>query len=187
MKKLLLILVAFFPLLTYAQVIDTDNVKWELKNKDGFNVKYTNWGEIVISDSVVTCTIRPKSYTPFWAFEIKNDGVEKIIVKWKEAAMGSYNTSRILFGDMRKFEINREIPDATIYKGSSLRKDIVGENYIGEYSSGMVLLKQMKDSFKKTKKTQYTNVTIIIPIEYNGIEKLYKFELDGEYAGKIKK
>lgn len=187
MRNVLFILLFSFPLLLSSQIIDYDHVKWDLKNKDDYKVEYTNWGEIIISDSIVSFTIRPKASKMLWDCKISNTGSDKIIVKWNEAAMGSYSVSKIVFGDMNSFDMKREIPNALIYKDSYLNKSIGGSNYIGDgYILDMVRLKDMKKDFKKQKKTQFTSVTIIIPIEYDGVEKLYKLDLRGEYAGKIK-
>lgn len=185
MKKTFFAIFVLLPLLLSAQVVDYDHVVWDLKNKDGYNIEY-NSSEISISDENLTFSITPKAYTPMWSCNIYNHGVDKVLIKWNEAAMGSYITSRMLFGDMRQFEINREIPSATLYKNGSLSKQIIGEDY-AKYGNDMVRLKDLKKSFKKTKEPQNTSVTIIIPIEINNETKLYQFELSGTYAGKIKK
>lgn len=187
MKKILSLLLFAYTSLSFGQAIDYDNVKWTVKDSSGFNVNYIRSSDIQVSDSIISFTISPRSYKSIWDCKIQNIGADKINIKWKDAAMGSSNPSRILFGDLRMFEINKELPDAVIYRGSFIEKEIGGEYYIGkEYTPNMIPLKEMKKDFKKTGSVQNCNVTIIIPIEYNGMLKTCKFVFIGEYAGKIK-
>lgn len=190
-KLLLLLLLSFISNYLFSQAIDSRDVEWILKDNKEYSVnyEYSKYGsDIIISDGLVEFKFTPKSSSIFWDCKISNIGSDKIIIKWNESAMGAHNVSKIVFGDMNSLDMKRETPDALLYKDSYISKDIAGSYYIGDsYMLDMVRLKDMKKDFKNTKMPQTASVTIIIPIEYNNNQKIYKFVFSGEYRGKINK
>lgn len=190
MKKIILFI--FFIIMSMnilkGQIIDSDKVEWDVKNKENLEVSYTKWGEIIIKDSGVSFTIRPRAYTPLWEIQISNELSHSISIIWNEAAMGSGRTmSRIVFGDMNKITMSNKIPNSIIYEGKYLQKDIIGEDYAKNSYMSLYPLKTMKEIYKMKKSPQSYDVDIIIPIMINEEQKVFKITLTGIYDAKRKK
>lgn len=165
------------------QAIDYYDIVWQVDDNTGFNVQYEN-RYITISDSLVSIKIRPEASNIAWSCDISNKTSDKVVIKWKDATMGNSSTSRVLFGDMRMFEISNEVPDGILYKNGSISKDILGEEYARNSYLSLVYFKDMKKAYKKYKLPQTCSVHINIPIEHNGVVKIFELVFRGEYSGK---
>lgn len=185
MKKLLLIL-ALFPIFLFAQeqvtYWDYNDVGWWTTTKDTtLTVK-----EMGVEDKIIDISYRLDSspYSPTWAMYIQNKADKAITVKWMKSQI---NSSRMVLGETSMLLIGSETPDDIIYPGDILYKEVSSINMARNKYIRPFYLSEAKSVFKKKKEPQYKDTDIVICIEIEGEEKIYKFTLNGVYNGKRKK
>lgn len=188
MKKLLSF-IAFVPLFAFGQgeisiFYDSSDVGWSISTEDSslelFSSGLYNMG---VKDSIVSIGYRPDAsdYTVCWWFTVSNLSQEPITIKWMKSQI---NGSRMILGEMRRFQISQPIPDDIIYPGEYLFKEITSVNMADNYMIRPLYLYEAKKEFKKTKQPQYGEARLVVCIEHNGIEKIYRFSYTGVYNGK---
>lgn len=183
MKKWLLLSFVFFSIVVNAQYIDYNKITWS-GVCDNKNVSYDRFYGITIQDSIVSISVKPITDRNDWDINIKNISKSKIIIKWEAATIGdSYSSTRVLFGTMKMYQINDPMQPSVIYQGSSLDKNIIGQQYAENEFYNLVSKKEMKKWFKKYKRPEKRTVVLIVPIEYNDKEYIYKLQYTATYSG----
>ena len=94
-----------------------------------------------------------------------------------------FDRDRIVLGEMNFFQISQSIPDDIIYPDDFLGKEITSVSNANTRFSP-VMTSDVKKRYNKTKQPQHVHIPIIICIEYQGVERLYRFTYNGIYNGK---
>lgn len=188
MKKLLSIL-AFVPLFAFCQdensiFYDSSDVGWSISTEDSsLELFSSGLYDMGVKDSIASIEYQPDASDNkvCWWFTVCNLSKDPITIKWMKSQI---NGSRMLLGEMRRFQISQPIPDDIIYPGEHLLKQITSVNMAENYMIRPLYLYEAKKAFKKTKQPQYGEAKLVVCIEHNGIEKIYRFSYKGVYNGK---
>ena len=189
MKLSNLLLLFILPFTSFAQskdyvFYDLYDVGWSVSTEDTtLQVLCSDKYNMGVKDSIVSIVFQPDAspYTSCWYFTIRNHSQEPITIKWMKSQI---NGSRMLLGEMRRFQISQPIPDDIIYPGNSLSKQITSVSMADNYMIRPLYLYDAKKAFKKTKQPQYGKANLVVCLEYNGVEKIYRFTYKGVYNGK---
>ena len=189
MRKLLFFVLAVAPLFSYGQnesnvYYDSSDVGWSISTEDSsLELFSSGLYDMGVKDSIASIEYQPDAsdYTVCWWFTVRNLSQEPITIKWMKSQI---NGSRMLLGEMRRFQISQPIPDDIIYPGEHLLKEITSVNMADNYMIRPLYLYDAKKAFKKTKEPQYGKANLVVCIEHNGIEKIYRFTYTGVYNGK---
>lgn len=189
MKKLILLLSLFGPFTSFAQsedfvFYDLYDVGWSVSTEDTtLQILCSDQYNMGVKDSIVSIVFKPDAspYTSCWLFTVKNHSQEPITIKWMKSQI---NGSRMILGEMRRFQISQPIPDDIIYPGDFLLKQITSVNMADNYMIRPLYLYDAKKAFKKTKQPQYGKANLVVCLECNGVEKIYRFTYKGVYNGK---
>lgn len=179
MKKLtFVLLLLFISIITRAQYVDYNKISWtgSCDNKEIFYEKYRGVG---VKDSIISIIVQPISDSNTWNIIIINHSNDKIIVKWDGATIGNtYSSTRVLFGTMRRYQINDPMQPSVIHAGLSLDKKIIGQEYAENAFYNLASKKAIKKRCKENKTYLSTraDVVLVIPIEYKNKEYIYRIE-----------
>ena len=185
MRKLLFFALLFFALSASAQEVerywDNFDVGWLIETDDSTLVV----SERVIQDDKLKITyyVNSSPYESDCGLAIDNKIDKEITVNWMKSHLGG---SRITFHDVSKIKINDPIPNDIIFGGERLYKRITSVLMASNPQIRTFYLDEAKKKFKKTGEPQYKKTNVVLCIEIDGIEKLYKFTLNGVYNGKRK-
>lgn len=179
---LILLLSLFFKVDAQTEYRDFEGLKWTVKSDNLHTSEYLP-DELILEDDSLSFDFSPNftSYRQEIRVHIYNKTGQKVRVKWNEAVLYG---SRVLFADMRRFEINQPLQDGIIYSQQGIYKTLTNEFIANNPYVRIVDFDGLKKTYKKTKTIQSKDFTLIIPILYSDNKEVdYKFNFIATYDG----